>query len=99
MGKSILVMDTPECCMECQMCFHADDLSIGKFEYRRLYSCRFALSDVEDFYLPDILGEKPDWCPLQYAPEKKDKNPYHNEHESGYVDGWNDCLDKILNGG
>lgn len=38
-------------------------------------------------------------CPLQDAPKKKDKNAYHNEHERGYVDGWNDCLDQILNGG
>lgn len=97
MGKSILVMDTPVCCMECPMCFHADDISIGNLEYRRLYSCRFAPSDAEDFYLPDILSKKPDWCPLQDVPEKKDKNPYHNEHESGYVDGWNACIDKIMN--
>lgn len=97
MGKSILVMDTPHCCMECNMCFKADEISIGKFEYRRLYSCRYAPSDVDDFYLLDILGKKPDWCPLQDAPKKKDKNAYHNEHERGYVDGWNDCLDQILN--
>lgn len=38
-------------------------------------------------------------CPLQDAPKKKGKNPYHNERERGYMDGWNDCLDQILNGG
>lgn len=100
MGKSILVMDTPECCMECPMCFHADDLSIGKFEYKRLYSCRFALSDAEDFYLPDILGQKPDWCPLQDAPEKKSIDGLCGRSllEAQFV-GWNECIDRILNGG
>lgn len=42
---------------------------------------------------------KPDWCPLQDVPEKKDKNPYHNERESGYVDGWNEFVDKMLGSG
>lgn len=46
----------------------------------------------------DIGGQgKPDWCPLQDAPEKKAQNAYQNEHESGYVDGWNACIDKIMN--
>lgn len=97
MGKSILVMETPKRCMECQMCFHADDLSIGKFEYKRLYSCRFAPSDAEDFYLPDISSTKPDWCPLQDMPERAGHPDYCDNGR--YDKGWNDCLDKILNGG
>lgn len=36
-------------------------------------------------------------CPLQDAPKKKGKNPYHNERERGYMDGRNDCIDQILN--
>lgn len=74
MSKSILVIDTPECCMECPMCFQSGEISIGKFEYRRLYSCRYAPGDVEDFYLPDILHNKPDWCPLREIPQKRLKN-------------------------
>lgn len=102
MGKSILVMETPKRCMECQMCFHADDLSIGKFEYKRLYSCRFAPSDAEDFYLPDISSTKPDWCPLQDMPERKGSirgSLPKYDTDNHYEIGWNDCLDQILNGG
>lgn len=71
MSKSVLVIDTPKCCIECPMCFQSDEMSIGAFEYRKLYSCRYAPSDVEDFYLPDILHGKPKWCPLKEAPQKK----------------------------
>lgn len=86
MGKSILVMDTPECCAKCRM-------------FSDVYTdmtCRGNGRTI-DYPYPD--NKIQDWCPLQNAPEKKDKNPYHNEHESGYVDGWNDCIHQILNGG
>lgn len=87
MGKSILVIDTPACCIDCPCHFAYDNGTVwcGK-EDRELLA-----DDIETF--------KPDWCPLQDAPEKKDKNPYHNERENGYADGWNDCLSKVMNGG
>lgn len=83
MGKSILVMDTPECCDYCP----AGRISgmAGQVE------CRAR----ETIHVNPNGRTVPDWCPLQDAPEKKGKNPYHNEHESGYVEGWNDCLDHI----
>lgn len=82
MGKSILVIDTPESCTECTFS-----------EYQGIVCRATGLNKSHS------NPEKPDWCPLQDAPNKKGKNPYHNERESGYVDGWNDCLDQILNGG
>lgn len=87
MGKSILVMETPERCIDCPCHYSYDNGTVwcGK-EDKELMA-----DDIETF--------KPDWCPLQDMPEKKDKNPYHNERESGYVNGWNDCIDHILNGG
>lgn len=87
MGKSILVMDAPEFCIGCPCHFAYDNGQVwcGKEDKELL------ADDIETF--------KPDWCPLRDAPTKKNKNPYHNEHESGYIDGWNDCLDQILNGG
>lgn len=82
--------------MECPLCFQSDEISIGKFEYRRLYSCRYAPSDVEDFYLPDILNTKPDWCPLMELPQKMaEENRWFSED---YAKGRNDCIDKILKG-
>lgn len=85
MEKSILVIDTPESCAKCRM-------------FSDVYTdmtCRGNGRTI-DYPYPD--NKIQDWCPLKGVPEKKGKNPYHNEHESGYVDGWNDCIDKILNG-
>lgn len=93
MGKSILVMDTPKICNECPLF----DINEGE---RLEALCTDAIEMKRKLigpYKPRGV-EKPDWCPLQDMPEKKNKNPYHNEYESGYVDGWNDCLDQILNG-
>lgn len=95
MGKSILVIDTPECCAYCPMVFKVVESDVA---FDSLYSCRYAPSDAGDFYLPDIASKKPDWCPLHDAPQKRDKNRYHNKYEQGHTDGWNDCLDQILNG-
>lgn len=40
---------------------------------------------------------KPDWCPLQDMPERADHPDYCDNGR--YDNGWNDCLDQILNGG
>lgn len=42
---------------------------------------------------------KPDWCPLQDAPEKDDGKGYLDDDAEAYCKGWNACVDKILNGG
>lgn len=96
MSKSMLVIDTPKCCMECPMCFQSDEIPIGKFEYRKLYSCRCAPSDIEDFYLLDILHSKPDWCPLRDLPEKiAEENRWLSKE---YAKGYNACIGEILKG-
>lgn len=84
MGKSILVIDTLESCQQCLFSGADGD------------RCCLADKMISE---EEYLDEKPDWCPIQDAPKKRDKNYYHNERESGYVDGWNDCLNQILNGG
>lgn len=43
------------------------------------------------------VGDKrPDWCPLRELPEKKLADTDLLTMESGIVEGWNACLDKIL---
>lgn len=88
MEKSILVIDTPENCIDCHCHFTYDNGQVwcGKKDKELLED------DIETF--------KPDWCPLQDIPEKKsvdglDRRPLL---EAQFV-GWNDCLDQILNGG
>lgn len=61
MSKSILVIDTPDCCMNCDIMFH-DEQS---------YWCphKDAKADVFDYIK---TGTKPDWCPLKEIPETYD---------------------------
>ena len=55
MAKGIILLeDIPRSCVECPMCYHATDMSIGKFQYERLYRCGLEPEDVEQVYLEDI---------------------------------------------
>lgn len=87
MGKSILVMDTPKYCISCpcHFCEMNGRVWCGK-ENKTLYA-----DDIETF--------KPDWCPLQDAPDYKEvsDDPYSVGNPYDY--GWNACLTQILNGG
>ena len=95
MAKGIIVLDEiPKSCIECPMCYHATDMSIGKFQYERLYRCGLEPEDLEQVYLEDICHKKPDWCPIVTAPERAN----HENHCDGgrYDKGFNDCLDEIF---
>lgn len=98
MSKGIILLDEiPKTCVECPMCFYATDMSIGKFEFRRLYRCKLEPEEIEQAYLEDICCSKPDWCPIRPLPDKA-----HNENycDNGRYDkGWNDCLNEITKEG
>ena len=48
MAKGIIVLEEiPRSCIECPMCYHATDMSIGKFQYERLYRCGLEPEDAE----------------------------------------------------
>ena len=87
--KYMFVMEKPEDCFECVL---SDMLHRVKFDnehnevIEEIPYCR-----LNDKYLPFDLS-KPEWCPLKKVPQKKDKGMY-DEH---YCDGFNDCLDEIL---
>lgn len=90
MKKSMLVIDTPNSCKECPFCRGLNACKVMKY---------LNGDKITTIYTVDkqvMEGGKPDWCPLQDETEKKGENPYHNERESGYVDGWNECIDKIV---
>jgi hypothetical protein len=59
MSKAILIIDMPNCCKDCPLCV-SEELSPSFDEY----SC-IVENVVVDAY------DKPDWCPLKEAPEKK----------------------------
>lgn len=102
MSKSILVIDTPEGCVDCPCCF-ADNVMIwcGK-EQDTLCEPGELPEGIETF--------KPDWCPLKELPQKKEEKQYLTRKDSrGNIEtygesrnkeniGWNACIDEILKG-
>ena len=85
MAKAVLVMDMPECCVDC---------CCGYFErYTKELNlvCGATGEDANN------VG-KPDWCPLRELPEKipEFKSGYENLGTSIRRVGWNACLDEIL---
>lgn len=84
MGKSILVIDTPECCDYCPA---------GRiFGMAGQVECR-AMETIH----ANLNGRTvPSWCPLRDMPERADHPDYCDNGR--YDKGWNDCLDQILNG-
>lgn len=88
MSKSILVIDTPENCNECEL--HA----LTKRDYDKEFYCTPIGKIVDEFA---NNGTKPDWCPLKDVPEKRDQKTVIT-----YFDGWNSgynaCIDEILKG-
>ena len=97
MSKSIVVVNTPETCVDCIFCQ----------EYRtksREYAyCYVTNGDSEnDIKLIDhIYGyrqSKPDWCPLMDLPGKDNGDYPANTSDAGFAEGWNQCIDEITGG-
>lgn len=68
MSKSVLVIDTPENCYDCQFCYELDE---GVEAY-----CPIMNDDEDKSLMKEIDCEdgycqgKPNWCPLKPLPEK-----------------------------
>lgn len=86
MSKSVLVMDTPEKC---------DDCNIRQIN---LAWCQVARKSTSHHPSGKPMDERkrPDWCPLKPMPEKPYYPPFHEE---SYVSGWNACIDAIIGDG
>lgn len=100
MSKSVLVIDTPENCIDCIFC---QEYGIGS----RKYACCYVTNgDSEnDMKLIDCIygyrQSKPDWCPLKPLPEKREYIvPIDNvESQKDIIAvGWNACINKITGG-
>lgn len=100
MSKSIVVVDTPETCVDCIFC---QEYGIGSRKYA---FCYVTNGDSENDMKPIdcIYGyrqSKPDWCPLKPLPEKKEYIvPIDNvESQKDIIAvGWNACLREITGG-
>lgn len=86
MGKSVLVIDTPENCISC---------SISRDCSNILETCTFC--PITGKCVLDKEAETiPDWCPLKPLPEKMDSLYFTRGGKStDYKMGWNDCFNAI----
>lgn len=90
MSKSILVIDTPESCLNCRFCREL---------HKGIEACCELSYEPEDKELcrmieVDYCQEKPDWCPLWDLPSKANHPDYCDNGR--YDKGWNDCIDELL---
>lgn len=81
MSKSILVIDTPESCIDCPIHFYHDIEDTDWCLHRRI--------DVNV-----TQGEKPDWCPLRDVPAKKEYQACLAHR--AFSGGFNRAIDEIF---
>ena len=91
MGKSMIVIDTPENCVKCHLTYYD--------EYNN-YFCSLT-GDYIDCY-----ENKSPYCPLSPLPDRINLRQYVDNTACDlgsivayqYAQGWNSCIDKILEG-
>lgn len=94
MSKSVLVIDTPENCLNCQFCY---ELGEG------VEACCSIMDDGKDKSLMKKIDceygycqSKPDWCPLKPLPEKMTiPRGARNTDDLEYAAGYNTCINEI----
>lgn len=96
MSKSVLVIDTPESCLDCRFCYELDE---------GIEACCSISDDDKDASLMKKIDceygyhqSKPDWCPLMDLPEKDNGDYPANTSDAGFAEGQNQCIDEITGG-
>lgn len=96
MSKSVLVLETPESCLDCQFCHELDE---------GVEACCSIMDDGKDKSLMKKIDceygyckGKPDWCPLKPLPKKKEERDWRSKLSLEWVRGWNTCISKITGG-
>lgn len=93
MEKMILIIDDPVYCKYCPMC--KERRNFGWY-CSKWYPTKY---DMRCNIIEDIDSQtRPDWCPLKAIPSKREEK-YASEvgdRDSGFIDGWNACIDEIL---
>lgn len=95
--KSILVIDTPDCCINCDFLAFIKDY--GNLELKP-YCSR------SEIYLKkkDIYRKINKYCPLKHLPQRKnsivvaDGDGVRFEELTEFEQGYNSCIDEILKG-
>lgn len=87
--KALLVLDNmPLFCYKCKFstCVNKDNQEA----FCNIKNKWYRVEKTERF-------TKPKWCPLIYLPEEEDDydDRHWDQYDTGYVDGWNQCIDTI----
>ena len=105
MAKSVLVMNTPDNCLDCLFAVEIDEGVEA--------CCSAKNDDIDGTSMKEIDCEggycqgKPDWCPLNPLPEKLELSERDAERVSNgetvansvsFKSGWNMCIDEITGG-
>lgn len=92
MSKSILVIDTPDNCKECQLC---KNYKIVQHAFGRSNTHEVHCSGINNLVLKETdKSKRPDWCPLKEIPQKlAEENRWFSKD---YAVGFNACVDEIL---
>lgn len=96
MRKSVLVMNTPENCLDCRFCYELDEGAEA--------CCSISDDDKDVSLMKKIDCEygycqgKPDWCPLKPLPEEKEEKYWRSKLSLAWIRGWNTCISKIKGG-
>lgn len=88
MSKSVLVIDTPERCIDCEIGQNYSNI------LETCVSCPVAGKSALDNEAETI----PEWCPLKPLPEKNTIENDMTDYQCGMVDGRNQCIDAITGG-
>lgn len=84
MSKSLLVIDTPNCCKKCELlCDLGDWICMGSHTHREIKKKERS------------ENSKPDWCPLHPFPEQRNESDTYYESDYYRAQGWNSCIDEI----
>lgn len=94
MSKAVLVMDMPSSCFECD--FQAMNVRDNPICILCTESCVEQFKTKDEYKRIDTdLRTRPDWCPLNPIPSKKDK-PTKSESVACFNSGYNACIDELL---
>lgn len=88
MSKSVLVIDTPESCINCK---------IGQNMSNCMETC-IRCPIAGKCALDEEAESIPDWCPLMDLPEKDNGDYPANTFDAGFAEGRNECIDEITGG-
>lgn len=91
MNKTVLVLDMPNSCDKCPLCFD----SYGQCD---LCAATGHLDKCGDMIYEEVIkiDNKPNWCPLKDLPHKRYHSAYGMPIEMSEDKIWNKCIDKII---